>query len=174
VSGPTLLATKLHPPVRRGLMHRLWLVQALDGAARHPAVSGGRPRRLGETSLLADWHASDHRDRVGWLALDPEDNDPVRFWNYLIAAVRTVLPDVGVDALATLGMRGRALLDAALPGLLNDLATASEDVYLVLADYHVVTEPDLHRSVAYLLAHQPPCLQLVLATRSEPPLPFGR
>ncbi|MGH3815026.1 MAG: hypothetical protein ACRDUV_21710 [Pseudonocardiaceae bacterium] len=28
--------------------------------------------------------------------------------------------------------------------------------------------------MAYLLAHQPPGLHLVLATRSEPPLPFGR
>jgi hypothetical protein len=34
MSGPTVLATKLMPPLRRGLMHRRRLVQALDGAAR--------------------------------------------------------------------------------------------------------------------------------------------
>lgn len=178
MSGPTLLATKLHPPVRRGLMHRRRLVQALDGAARHQLTLLVAPAGWGKTSLLADWHATGHRDRdrdrIGWLALDPEDNDPVRFWSYLVAAVRTVLPDAGADALATLGMRGRVLLDAVVPSLLNDVATSGEDVYLVLDDYHVVTDPDLHRSVAYLLAHQPPGLHLVLATRSEPPLPFGR
>jgi LuxR family maltose regulon positive regulatory protein len=127
-----LLASKLQPPLRRGLMHRRRLVQALDGAARHRLTLLVAPAGWGKTSLLADWHTTGRRDRVCWLALDPEDSDPVRFWTYLIATLRTALPSVGEDALATLGIRGRALLDAALPALLNDLATISEDVHLVL------------------------------------------
>lgn len=174
VSGPTLLATKLAPPLRRGLMHRRRLVQALDGSARHRLTLLVAPAGWGKTSLLADWHTTGRRQRVGWLALDPEDSDPVRFWTYLITAVRTVLPGVGEHALGTLRVRGRALLDAALPALLNDLAALREDVHLVLDDYHVLSDPELHRSVAYLLAHQPPRLHLVIATRSDPPLPFGR
>jgi LuxR family maltose regulon positive regulatory protein len=174
VSGPTLLATKLAPPLRRGLMHRRRLVQVLDGAARHRLTLLVAPAGWGKTSLLADWHTTGRRQRVGWLALDPEDSDPVRFWNYLISAVRAVLPGVGERALATLSIRGRALYDAALPALINDLATLDEDVHLVLDDYHVLTDPELHRSVAYLLAHQPPRLHLMIATRSDPPLPFAR
>jgi LuxR family maltose regulon positive regulatory protein len=162
------------PPMRRGLMHRRRLVQALDGAARHRLTLLVAPAGWGKTSLLADWHTTGRRERVGWLALDPEDSDPVRFWTYLIAAVRTVCPDVGERALATVGIRGRALHDAALPALINDLAALDEHVYLVLDDYHVLTGPELHRSVAYLLAHQPPQLHVVIATRSDPPLPFGR
>ncbi|HEY6421922.1 MAG TPA: hypothetical protein VIY28_01475 [Pseudonocardiaceae bacterium] len=77
--GPTLLATKLHPPLRRGLMHRRRLVQTLDGAARHALTLLVAPAGWGKTSLLADWHATGTRERVGWLALDPADNDPVRF-----------------------------------------------------------------------------------------------
>ncbi|MGH3768574.1 MAG: sigma-70 family RNA polymerase sigma factor [Pseudonocardiaceae bacterium] len=174
MSGPTLLATKLAPPLRRGLMHRRRLVDALDDAARHRLTLLVAPAGWGKTSLLADWHTAGRRDRVGWLALDPEDSDPVRFWTYLIAAVRTVLPGVGERALSTLGVRGRALLDAALPALINDLAALDEDVHLVLDDYHVLTDPELHRSVAYLLAHQPPRLHLVIAARHDPPLPVGR
>jgi LuxR family maltose regulon positive regulatory protein len=174
VSGPTLLATKLAAPLRRGLMHRRRLVQALDGAVRHRLTLLVAPAGWGKTSLLADWNTTGRRERVGWLALDPEDSDPVRFWAYLISAVRTVLPDVGERALATLGIPGRALYDAALPALINDLATLDEHVHLVLDDYHVLTDPELHRTVAYLLAHQPPQLHLIIATRSDPPLPFGR
>ncbi|HXT42573.1 MAG TPA: LuxR C-terminal-related transcriptional regulator [Pseudonocardiaceae bacterium] len=174
MSGPTLLATKLAPPLRRGLMHRRRLVQVLDGAARHRLTLLVAPAGWGKTSLLADWHTTGRRQRIGWLALDPEDSDPVRFWNYLISAVRAVLPGVGERALATLSIRGRALYDAALPALINDLATLDEDVHLVLDDYHVLTDPELHRSVAYLLAHQPPRLHLMIATRSDPPLPFAR
>lgn len=169
-----MLATKLAPPLRRGLMHRRRLVQVLDGAARHRLTLLVAPAGWGKTSLLADWHTTGRRQRVGWLALDPEDSDPVRFWNYLISAVRAVLPGVGERALATLSIRGRALYDAALPALINDLATLDEDVHLVLDDYHVLTDPELHRSVAYLLAHQPPRLHLMIATRSDPPLPFAR
>jgi len=164
----------LQPPLRRGLMHRRRLVRALDGAGRRRLTLLVAPAGWGKTSLLADWHTTGPRDRICWLALDPEDSDPVRFWTYLIAALRTTLPGVGEDALATLGIRGRGLLDAALPALLNDLATTSEDVHLVLDDYHVLSDPELHRSVAYLLAHQPPRLHLVIATRRDPPLPFGR
>lgn len=169
-----MLATKLAPPLRRGLMHRRRLVQVLDGAARHRLTLLVAPAGWGKTSLLADWHTTGRRQRIGWLALDPEDSDPVRFWNYLISAVRAVLPGVGERALATLSIRGRALYDAALPALINDLATLDEDVHLVLDDYHVLTDPELHRSVAYLLAHQPPRLHLMIATRSDPPLPFAR
>lgn len=174
MSGLAVLATKLAPPLRRGLMHRRRLVQALDGATRHRLTLLVAPAGWGKTSLLADWHTTSRRDRVCWLALDPEDSDPIRFWTYLISAVRTVLPGVGEHALGTLRVRGRALLDAALPALLNDLAERSEDVHLVLDDYHVLSDPELHRSVAFLLAHQPARLHLVIATRTDPPLPFGR
>ncbi|HKS51147.1 MAG TPA: helix-turn-helix transcriptional regulator, partial [Pseudonocardiaceae bacterium] len=174
MSGPTLLATKLAPPLRRGLMHRRRLVQTLDGSVRHRLTLLVAPAGWGKTSLLADWHTTGRQERIGWLALDSEDSDPVRFWTYLISAVRTVLPGVGERAMATVGIRGRALHDAALPALINDLAALDEHVHLVLDDYHVVTDPELHRSVAYLLAHQPPRLHVVIATRSDPPLPFGR
>ncbi|HET9255501.1 MAG TPA: hypothetical protein VFO16_09895 [Pseudonocardiaceae bacterium] len=74
MSGPMVLATKLAPPLRRGL-HRRRLVQLLDGAARHRLTLLVAPAGWGKTSLLADWHTTGRRERVGWLALDPEDSD---------------------------------------------------------------------------------------------------
>jgi len=40
---------------------------------------------------------------VGWLSLDRDDNQPQLFWSYLIAALRTVLPDVGAGMPAFAG-----------------------------------------------------------------------
>ncbi|HET9255502.1 MAG TPA: hypothetical protein VFO16_09900, partial [Pseudonocardiaceae bacterium] len=74
--------------------------------------------------------------------------------------MRTAAPGVGEGARAMLGVRGRALMDAALPALLNDLTTIDEDIHLILDDYHVLSDAELHRSVAYLLAHQPARLHL--------------
>ena len=41
-------------------------------------------------------------------------------------------------------------------------------------DYHLVEAPEVHRSLEFLLDHLPPALHLVLASRSDPPLPLAR
>ena len=107
------------------------------------------------------------------MSLDRADNDPVRFLEGVIAALRTVVPGAGEQALAHLGGPGR-LTDVVLPSLVNDLAAQPRPVVLVLDDYHVITEPRVHDAVTFLLDHQPAALQLAVATRSEPPLPLGR
>ena len=45
---------------------------------------------------------------------------------------------------------------------------------LVLDDYHVVHAPAIHEAMAFLVDHLPPQLRLVIATRSDPPLPLAR
>ena len=92
-----------------------------------------RPRPCwGKTTLLSEWYASPEEDRpFAWVSLDPSDDDPVRFWSYVLGAPRIVqpaaLPDVGPD-----------LVDAVLPPLLNDLAGLQQRLVLVLDDYHFV------------------------------------
>jgi LuxR family transcriptional regulator, maltose regulon positive regulatory protein len=49
-----------------------------------------------------------------------------------------------------------------------------EDVVLVLDDYHVIDAEPVHGAVAFLLDHLPPRMHLVIASRSDPPLPLAR
>ena len=60
--------------------------------------------------------------------------------------------------------------------LVNELADQSgeDDLLLVLDDYHLVSSEPVHASVGFLLEHRPPGLHLVLASRSDPPLPLAR
>ena len=44
----------------------------------------------------------------------------------------------------------------------------------MIDDYHLVEAPDVHRSMEFLLDHLPPALHVVLASRSDPPLPLAR
>src|SRR6266700_6028592 len=57
--------------------------------------------------------------------------------------------------------------------LINELAAEPGDgeVLLVLDDYHLIDAPQVHGSLEFLVEHLPPGLHLVLATRSDPPLP---
>jgi ATP/maltotriose-dependent transcriptional regulator MalT len=58
--------------------------------------------------------------------------------------------------------------------LVNELAAVTEEVVLILDDYHLIQAPPVHASVEFLLEHQPACLRLVLASRADPPLPLAR
>jgi LuxR family maltose regulon positive regulatory protein len=61
-----------------------------------------------------------------------------------------------------------------LTDLLNDLAGVSSSLVLVLDDYHAINESAIHDALAFLLAHAPPCLHIVIATRADPALPIPR
>jgi LuxR family maltose regulon positive regulatory protein len=47
-------------------------------------------------------------------------------------------------------------------------------VLLVLDDYHLIDAPPVHTPLMFLAEHLPPGLCLVLASRSDPPLPLAR
>ena len=64
------------------------------------------PAGWGKTVLLAQWRRAERGHRpFAWVSLDPADDDPVRFWNYVVAALRTVVPGFGGAVLAALPER---------------------------------------------------------------------
>jgi LuxR family maltose regulon positive regulatory protein len=172
----TILATKLRaPPARSGLLARSPLVVGLGGADARPLTLVTAPAGSGKTTLLAAWAASPERPGpFAWLALDEADDDPVRFWAYVIAALREVWPGVGNGALAHLGMRPVRLVEDVVPSLLNEIARRDGTAVLVLDDLHLVARPDVHASLALLVERLPPNLRIAIASRSEPPLPIAR
>ena len=163
-----LLATKLHlPRVRRRLIARPRLLARLDEAREARLLLVSAPAGFGKTTLLADW-IHRHTLRVAWLALDAQDNDPFRFWRYLLAALRTLQPDLGADALAMLRSPQPYALDSVLTVLINELAALPDAVALVLDDYHVIEAQPIHHGLAFLLDHLPEQLRLVIAGRADP------
>lgn len=172
-AGPVLVAAKLHvPALRAGMVSRGELVGRLAGAGDCKLVLVCAPAGWGKTSVLSQWHSAEP-GVLAWVSLDPGDDDRVRFWSYVIGAVRTVVPEVGEAALAALPNAPGDLAGAVLPSLLNELAAAGRRLVLVLDDYHCVREESIHASVAFLLRHLPPNVQLAIATRADPPLPLG-
>jgi LuxR family maltose regulon positive regulatory protein len=173
--GPVLVETKLHvPQVRAGMVSRRELVDRLSGRRERKLALLCAPAGWGKTMLLSEWRASEQERRsFAWVSLDPTDSDPVRFWSYLIAALRTVDPELGATSLAALPAAGTALIDAVVAPLINDLTRLERPLVLVLDDYHLVRHEAVHSSVAFLLRHLPPHLELGIASRADPPLPLG-
>ena len=175
-----LLETKFYvPQSSRARVPRARLSERLDGGTASKLVLVSAPAGFGKTTLLAEWLASgpaaptDAR-RAAWLSLDREDNDPATFWTYLVAALQPVAPGVGASAVALLQSSQPPPIQTVLTTLLNDLGALTDDVVLVLDDYHVIDTPDVHAGMAFLLDHLPPRLHLLIAGRADPPLPLPR
>ncbi len=173
VPGP-LLETKLHVPRRRrGVIARPQLQERLQRASESTLTLVSAPAGFGKTTLLADWVAAMPADGplVAWLSLDQRDNDPTVFWAYVVAALRAAGDDV---AALSLLRPPEQPTQAGLATLLNDLSALSNEVLLVLDDYHVIEAIDVQEGMAFLLDHLPPQVHLVIAGRADPTLPLAR
>ncbi len=171
-----LLETKFYVPrPRRRLIARPRLIERLNQGAESKLILISAPAGFGKTTLLAAWLAAspDGRRTAAWLSLEQSDNQPTSFWTYLIGALQTVAPGVGVGALSTL-QSTQPPIEVVLASLLNDLSALSYEIVLVLDDYHVVDASDVHDGVVFLLDHLPPQLHLVITSRADPPLRLAR
>src|SRR5262252_543516 len=111
-----IVFSKLHPPARRrGTVERRALLRRLAADPESKLVLVVAPAGWGKTSLLGEWCASGAAKLTAWLSIDPADNDPVRFWAHVIAAVNKVSADIGAAALRLLTAPGVNAADALLP-----------------------------------------------------------
>ena len=111
---------------------------------------------------------------MGWLSVESDDNELIRFWRYVIAAIQQVHPDAGELARAMLEQNQPPPIELALTSLLNDLTALTGPFLLVLDDYHLVETQAIHDSVNYFLDHLAPQVFLVITTRADPPLALAR
>ncbi len=171
-----LLETKLYAPAARAeWVERAELIARPAGAdARLVLVAA--PAGFGKTTLVAQWQLSPAESRpFAWMSLDPGDNDPGRLWWHVAHALQRACPEFSAGNVLAL-VRGQqpTFAETLLPLLINELARLTEPVVLVLDDYHLISEPDCHDQLGFLLLHLPPMVQLVLITRADPPLPLAR
>jgi LuxR family maltose regulon positive regulatory protein len=111
---------------------------------------------------------------VAWLSLDANDNDPARFWRYVVAALDHAREGLGEQLLPLLTAPTPLSGQGVVTALISRLEAQPDELVLVLDDYHVIDEPTIHDSLALLLRHLPPQLHLAIASRSDPPLPLAR
>ena len=170
-----LLRIKTAPPFpANNMLQRPDLVSRLSEPSWRVGLISA-PAGWGKTSLVAAWHATaEEPERFAFLRLEEQDDDAPLFWSYVVAALRNVHPDLMVGADALLRTPGMSPMRQVVPQLINELAAADEPTVLVLDDYHLVSNEEVHSSVQHLIEHLPPQLRLVIATRSDPPLPLSR
>ncbi len=171
-----LLATKFYlPAASRPLIPRPALSSLLGESLRRSFTLVSAPAGFGKTMLLSAWaqSLSTTPPFVAWVSLDEQDNDPQLFWTYVLSALDLQQPERFSSVLRYLQLPQAPSLKSVLMALSNLLLDGTEHFVLILDDYHVITEQEVHTTLTYLLEHLPPQLHIILATRTDPPLPLS-
>ena len=94
-----ILSTKLYiPPPPPTVVPRPRLLERLNEGLHGKLTLVSAPAGFGKTTLVSAWVAACARP-VTWLSLDAADSEPARFRAHLVAALRTLAPNVGAGAL---------------------------------------------------------------------------
>jgi ATP/maltotriose-dependent transcriptional regulator MalT len=170
---PTLIETKLGPPrTRLGLVARPRLLDQIDRFASVSLTLVDAPVGFGKTLLVESWLARTDA-AVAWVSLEAADNDPARLWTYIATAVDRIRPGLGRAALARLRSPGTSP-ESVVDDLVNGVHAFGQPVAIVLDDVHVISDELCWRSLEHLVEHLPQQARMIVATRSDPPLPLGR
>jgi len=172
-----LLATKFFVPVApRSLISRPRLAALLQESLTYPLTLVSAPAGFGKTTLLSTWGQSlpASYPLVAWVSLDEEDNEPRMFWTSVLAALNQHQPEPFTPLLKYLQSSQAPPFNYVLMVLINLLIEKTQRFLLILDDYHLITEQQVHTTFSYLVEHLPPQLRVILATRTDPPLPLSQ
>jgi LuxR family maltose regulon positive regulatory protein len=166
--------TKLHiPTTRSDLVARPHLNRQLDRCVEYKLLLVSAPAGFGKTTLLGEW-SQQSAWPIAWVSLDTGDNDPMRFWSYVVAALDKLETNVGANVLPMIQSPQPASIEFIIPTLINTVVNVPDHFALVLDDYHCIESETIHTALAYLLDYLPSNMHLIVATRTDPPWPLAQ
>ena len=151
-----LLTTKLYiPPVRPEVVPRPRLIEHLDAGLERKLTLVSAPAGYGKTTLISAWLQA-ARVPFAWLSLDEGDNDPVRFFTYLIAALQGVDAGIGQSVEGWLEAPQAPDLEPLAAALINDgfplgMTIPNEGSYGFVYTYNVANNaPNVDNAYTFL------------------------
>jgi LuxR family transcriptional regulator, maltose regulon positive regulatory protein len=172
-----ILATKMHRPARLpNRVPRPAILRRLeDGlAAGRQVMLVSAPAGFGKTTCVSEWLDTLQGWPVAWLSLDASDDDPGRFFTYLLASLQQVDEHIGQEIAGILHAGQLPPSEILLTTLINDIERVGSRFLLVMDDLHVIQDAFILQVLETLVENLPRPLHLMLLTREDPPLPLAR
>lgn len=165
-----LLATKLHlSSPSAETMARPRLIRRLNRCAQSRLTLLCAPAGFGKSTLLQQW-AQQASERPAWLSIDSADNDPIRFWRYVISSIDSIRPGFEEKAADIVKLIHPSEYETALTLLLNELQQSTKPITLILDDFHAITSEGLLVSFRFFLEYLPEHVHLIVSSRTEIPV----
>ena len=170
-----LLQSKMiAPSITSTWIPRGRLLELLDTGKHKRLTVLHAPAGYGKTTLLSQW-ISRYKERTAWVSLDPSDNDPIRFWQYVSKAIGTAMKtDLYERLYALFNVQPRISIDVFVDLISNEIHDYSFEIQLILDNYQSITHSVIHRSLTRLIDNSPDNFRLFISSRSEFPLPILR
>jgi LuxR family transcriptional regulator, maltose regulon positive regulatory protein len=173
------ITAKLHKPrLHNAIVHRQNLYAILDDGLKNRFTLITAPAGYGKTTLVNAWIKRLSHPSI-WLTLDYKDNDPVRFFTYLISALHNSNIDLEDISRQLATNKGDWTSDSLITGFLLQIANLAPYTVLILDDYHEISNPLIHSAIQFIIENtlsdpfdnnQPKVgCHLMIISRSEPP-----
>jgi LuxR family maltose regulon positive regulatory protein len=169
-----VLHTKITPPqVRANRVNRSRLFSLLEEGITRPLTLIAAPAGFGKTTMLSEW-VQERRLPAAWISLEQNDNEPARLLSTIASALGTLGAKIGTDALNMLRSMQLPAMSAIVESITTDLCEKPEARVLVLDDYHLIHNKDIHELVSQFIEQMPADFHLFISTRVDPILPLAR
>ncbi|MGU3471871.1 LuxR C-terminal-related transcriptional regulator [Paenibacillus sp. D51F] len=170
-----ILRTKLHIPQSRrdGFVDRLAITDILNKGLKSKLTTVTAPGGYGKTTTMSQWLRQTGIPAV-WVSLDPQDDDLIQFWSYVIAAVSSKYPHFSEAVSPYFPSLKSGAFEPYITAIIHELNRFSDELVIVFDDYHSIALSPIHASVSYFLACLPSHVHLYVISRAEMPFPTAR
>lgn len=168
-----LVRTKLNAPaINLKIIKRAKVLQKFEQSADYKLTLITAPAGSGKTTAAVSYLAEAALP-FAWFSVDESDNDPVRFWRYLLAAFRGI-GNFGRDFWEIPVQQELISSNIQADLFLDKLYTLPGKTVMVLDDYHLVDNEMIQNSLAYFLKYLPSHLRMIILSRKEPEIKLSR
>lgn len=172
-----LISTKFTAPKNIAFsIDRTHLMTQLNDVKYRKVAIVSAPAGFGKTMLLAQWQEALQQSEilVTWLSLDKDENYELQFFRYVVAALAKIHPQWTLSFERMLKTANELPLSILFQGLINELSNSTEHLFLILDDYHVITNPAIHNVMDHFITYIPDSFHLIIGSRENPPLQQGK
>jgi LuxR family maltose regulon positive regulatory protein len=174
LSEHLLVHTKLRRPRTVGqIVSRPRLFDELRRGMALPLTIVSAPPGYGKTTLVGLWLAEGSMPWA-WYSVDEHDNTLDTFAAYLAGAITGAYADCGATLRAVLQSPTLPQAERLADIFIGELAALPGPLLLVLDDYHVITNPEIHDFMASVIRNAPEGVHFALLVRADPPLKLAR
>ena len=159
------------PPVGYDLIARPSLFSKLREGSKIPLTLVSAPSGFGKSSLVSSWLDSQEMG-YAWLSLEDAENSLPVFLRSLIRSVRQGYPDFANSLEKLLNTPNKLPNEQLVIQFNRALSEIPKDILIVLDDFHVVREGEIHKFLYEAFKFPLQHIHLILLTRHDPPLPL--
>ena len=174
---PSFLIQKFKPPQQQiKLSMRTALLEQFTQASTKALITAVSPAGYGKSTLLSQYFeilTKQDNAQVIWIAIDPSDNEPNRFFNiFCHALVHHNIADKQLINRAS-SISANTDYESFFIDIMAILHEINQPVYLFIDDFHFLSDKVILHFFNQILQYGPQQLQLIIASRIQPRLEIG-